>query len=231
MITGTAAGVPYVALPPRTGRRLVLVWHLLGEPGTPADMARALPLTDVDAWRVHLPLPAVPVDGDPVRDWYAPLVTAGVAAVAPVVAALRADLGCDDGPVDLVGGSAGGHIALLTAVSGTVPVRRVAALNPAVTVQSVIAACLDEGLLDAYDWTPASTTAADPLDVTARADRLTAPLLLLRGEHEYAAFRPVQDRLHAAVPASELVEVPGLPHMLVSSLDVVGAEVTAWLTG
>ncbi|CCH31562.1 hypothetical protein ABZ816_04700 [Actinosynnema sp. NPDC047251] len=228
-ITGTAAGVPYVALPPRTGGRLVLVWHLIGEPATPQDMAKALPLTGVDAWRVYLPLPAPPQTGDAVTDFYAPLVTTAVDQVAPVVAALRAELGCDDGPVDLVGGSAGGHIALLTALDAVVPVRRVAALNPAVSAQAVVQASIDAGLLASYDWTPAATEAARPLDVLARADQLRAPLLVVRGEHEYPAFRPVQDRLHAAVPGSKLVDVPDLPHMLVTQLDVVEREVVTWL--
>ncbi|MEU4803775.1 hypothetical protein [Actinosynnema sp. NPDC023587] len=228
-IKGTAAGVPYVALPPQSGRRLVLVWHLMGEPGTPQDMARALPLAGVDAWRVYLPLAASRQDGDPLADGYASVVTSGVAAVGPVVAALRAGLGCDDGPVDVVGGSAGGHIALLTAVGDAVPVRRVAVVNPAVSAQAVLQASLDAGLLDSYDWTPASTAAVEPLDVLARAERLTAPLLVVRGEHEYPAFRSAQERLHATVPGSRLVDVPELPHMLTSRLDVVEAEVVAWL--
>ena len=42
MPTGTAAGVPYVALPPTTGRAdapLVVAWHLLDPPRTPEAFA------------------------------------------------------------------------------------------------------------------------------------------------------------------------------------------------
>ncbi|WP_433274167.1 alpha/beta fold hydrolase [Actinosynnema sp. CS-041913] len=227
-IRGTAAGVPYVASPPRAGRRLVLVWHLMGEPGSPEAMAEALPLDGVDAWRVYLALPPWREGGDGLVDAYAPMVSGAVERVPSVVAELRGSLSCDDGPVDVVGGSAGGHVALLTAVSGAVAVRRVAVVNPAVTAQAVVEASLGVHL-DSYEWTPEALAAAGPLDVVARARALTVPLLVVRGEHEYPAFRAAQAVLHAAVPGSRLVDVPGLPHMLVSSLDVVEAEVTAWL--
>ncbi|MEJ2852251.1 MULTISPECIES: alpha/beta fold hydrolase [unclassified Saccharothrix] len=229
MITGTAAGVPYVALPPRTGNRLVLVWHLLGEPGTPHDMAATLPLPDVDAWRVYPALPLRDPSPDFLLDGYAPLVTEAADAVPDLVTALRGELGCA-GPVDVVGGSAGGHVALLTAVRGDVPVRRVAVVNPAVTAESVVEASVSAGFLPAYDWTPAARAAAAPLDVLAAADQLTAPLLVVRGEQEYPAFRPVQHQLCEAVPGSKLVDVTGLAHMLVTRTDEVAAEVGAWLT-
>ncbi|GAB2958856.1 hypothetical protein [Saccharothrix stipae] len=182
MITGEA-GVRFVAAPPaRGGRRLVVVWHLLGEPGTPEAMAEALPLTGVDAWRLYAALPAWGEGPDPVADGYAAMVESAVAAMPALVEAARDRLGCDDGPVDLVGGSAGGHVCLVTAARDVVAVRRV--------------------------------------DV---------PLLVVRGEGEYAAFRPVQAALCAAVPGARLVDVPGLAHMLVAARDVVDAEVTAWL--
>lgn len=228
MITGTAAGVPYVALPPRTGRRLVLAWHLLGEPGTPQDMAATLPLPEVDAWRVYPALPLREPRPDFLLDGYAPLVTEAADVVPDLVTALRAELGCA-GPVDVVGGSAGGHVALLTAVRGEVPVRRVAVVNPAVTAQSVIEASVAAGALPAYEWTPAAHAAAAPLDVLAAADRFTAPLLLVRGADEYPAFRPVQQKLCDAVPGAKLVDVDGLAHMLVTQVDEVRAEVGAWL--
>lgn len=229
-ITGEAAGIRFVAVPPTAGgRRLVLVWHLLGEPGTPEAMARALPLTDVDAWRVYPALPPWGEGPDAVAEGYVPMVESAVAAMPALVDAARRRFGCDDGPVDLVGGSAGGHIALTTTVRGLVPVRRVAVVNPAVTVPAVVRASIEVGALDAYDWTDASRAAVGPLDVLARADSLDVPLLVVRGEQEYPAFRPVQAALCAAVPGSRLVDVPGLAHMLVTAQDVVDAEVTAWL--
>ncbi|ONI86669.1 hypothetical protein ALI22I_23860 [Saccharothrix sp. ALI-22-I] len=230
MITGEAAGVQFVAVPPAAGgRRLVVVWHLLGEPGTPEAMAEALPLTGVDAWRVYAALPAWGEGPDPVVLGYAPMVESAVAAMPALVEAARDRFGCDGGPVDLVGGSAGGHIALTTTARGVVPVRRVAVVNPAVTVEAVVEASIGTGALDSYTWTDASRAAVEPLDVLARAEKLTIPLLVVRGEQEYPAFRPVQAALCAAAPDARLVDVPGLAHMLVTQQDRVDAEMSAWL--
>ena len=229
MITGEAAGVRFVAAPPaRGGRRLVVLWHLMGEPGTPEAMAEALPLAEVDAWRLYAALPAWGQGPDPVVDGYAAMVESAVAAMPALVQAGQG-LGCDDGPVDLVGGSAGGHVALTTAVRGVVAVRRVAVVNPAVRVQAVVQASIDAGAIDTYTWTDAARAAVEPLDVLARAEQLHVPLLVVRGEGEYPAFRPVQAALCAAAPDARLVDVPGLAHMLVTAQDVVDAEVAAWL--
>lgn len=230
VITGEAAGVRFVAVPPAgDGRRLVVVWHLVGEPGSPEAMAEALPLAGVDAWRLYAALPAWGEGPDPVVDGYVPLVESAVAAMPALVAAARDRFGCDDGPVDVVGGSAGGHVALTTAVRGVVAVRRVAVVNPAVRVQAVVEASIEVGALEAYTWTDASRAAVRPLDVLARAAEVDVPLLVVRGEQEYPAFRPVQAALCAAVPGARLVDVPGLGHMLVTARDVVDAEVTTWL--
>ena len=80
-ITGTAAGVPFTALPPAaangthgtgstdstdstgaTGATespapLIVTWHMMDAPCTDAAFAAALPLLGVPAWRVHLGLP------------------------------------------------------------------------------------------------------------------------------------------------------------------------------
>ncbi|MGM1063743.1 alpha/beta fold hydrolase [Saccharothrix sp. Mg75] len=224
-ITHTATGTAFTVLPPPTPTgRVVLVWHLLGEPGTPEAMAATLPLHAVPAWRVY---PALPVpDTAMAVHRYTTLVRTAADAVPDVLAALP---DWDGTPVDVVGGSAGGHVALLTAVRATTPVRRIAVVNPAVTVPAVVAASIDAGALEHHEWTDREKAAADPLDVLAHADRITAPLLVVRGQHEYPAFRPVQDALVAAVPGARLVEVPGLAHMLVDHADEVGREVTGWL--
>src|ERR671914_2363759 len=58
-ITGTAAGVPFTALPPADGgpAPLILTWHMLDAPRSDAAFAAALPMNDVPAWRVHLGMP------------------------------------------------------------------------------------------------------------------------------------------------------------------------------
>jgi len=58
--TGTAAGVPYLAVPPPEGTEnpgLVAVLHGLDHPNSEETMAATLPLQDVPAWRVYLGLP------------------------------------------------------------------------------------------------------------------------------------------------------------------------------
>ena len=62
-VSGVAAGVPYVALPP-AGRHgghepapLIIAWHLNDPPRSAAAMAAALPLSGAAAWRVYLDLP------------------------------------------------------------------------------------------------------------------------------------------------------------------------------
>jgi hypothetical protein len=71
-ITGTAAGVPFTALPPAVAAEgpvpLVVTWHMLDAPCTNAAFAAALPMTGVPAWRVHLGMPlcgARMLDGEP----------------------------------------------------------------------------------------------------------------------------------------------------------------------
>ena len=58
-ISGIAAGVPYVALPPEGEgpAPLIAVWHLLDSPRSEAAMAAAVPMAGVRAWRVYFGLP------------------------------------------------------------------------------------------------------------------------------------------------------------------------------
>lgn len=58
-ITGTAAGVPFTALPPADDgpAPLLLTWHMLDAPRSDAAFAAVLPLHDLPAWRVHLGMP------------------------------------------------------------------------------------------------------------------------------------------------------------------------------
>jgi hypothetical protein len=59
-VTGTAAGVPFLAVPPDGGPGLapvVVAWHLMDPPRTEAAFAAALPLAGLDAWRIYLGLP------------------------------------------------------------------------------------------------------------------------------------------------------------------------------
>lgn len=58
-ITGTAAGVPFTALPldGNGAAPLIVTWQMLDAPRTDAAFAAALPMLGVPAWRVHLGMP------------------------------------------------------------------------------------------------------------------------------------------------------------------------------
>jgi pimeloyl-ACP methyl ester carboxylesterase len=120
-IEGTAAGVPFVALPPDgvTGRApMIAGWHPTADPGSPAAMAAVLPLRGLPAWRVYFGLPGTgsrPAerveDWDLLLDGLAPMVEGAAAEFTDARAALQRDLPIDAGPVAVVGGSAGGWAA------------------------------------------------------------------------------------------------------------------------
>lgn len=148
-VFGTAAGVPFVALPPAgiEGRApMVAVWHPLGPAGSPAEMAAAVPLRGLPAWRVYLGLPrtgeravAPAPDADFVIDRYTPIVDRAAAEFPAAWAVLRERFPVGDGPVAVVGASAGGHAALTVLIRADVPVAAAALINPAVRTESVVA--------------------------------------------------------------------------------------------
>jgi len=136
-LTGVAAGVPYVALPPSSGSRrapLVVAWHLLGPPRSQHAMVAALPMARLSAWPVYLRLPMLAARAplsdpeDLVRcgaedlgfSLPSPVIERAVAGFPTVAAALRARLPVDDPPIGLVGGSVGA-VVLLTLAEGEVP--------------------------------------------------------------------------------------------------------------
>ena len=126
-VSGAAAGVPYVALPPagrQDGRKpapLIIAWHLNDPPRSATAMASALPLAAVAAWRVYLDLPMHgrrQLPGgleefmrlgyqDAVLKAFEPQVTRAVGEFPAVLAELRARLPVADGPIGLVGASTG----------------------------------------------------------------------------------------------------------------------------
>src|SRR6266567_4665033 len=137
-VSGAAADVPYVALPPAAPRRgrepapLIIIWHLNDPPRSAAAMASALPLAGVTAWRVYLDLPMhgrrqLPggLDEfmrlgyqDAVLRAFEPQVTQAVNEFAAVLAGIRAQLPVTDGPIGVAGASVGALPAQLVIADG-----------------------------------------------------------------------------------------------------------------
>jgi len=242
-ITGTAAGVPFTALPPSGATDgpapLIVTWHMLDAPRTDAAFAAALPMTGVPAWRVHLGMPmcgARMVDGrvdaiielarkDALMAFLAPFVHQAADEFQAALVALRDQLPVDDEPIGLLGGSLGGAVALEVLTTRRAPIKAVALVNPAVRIRSVVGLVMTgmTGSGQAYPWTAESRNTADELDFVARAADVTAqpPLLLVSGELDHPALRTdAADLVHAlreryAHPDEvELITVPDLAHPL-----------------
>ncbi|WP_370948495.1 alpha/beta fold hydrolase [Amycolatopsis sp. cg5] len=239
-ITGTAAGVPFVALGPSSTEPapLVLTWHLM--PGSAAEMAAAIPLSGLDAWRVHFDLPMFgkrQLDGgfaeffrlaseDNVLNIVEPVTERAAAEFGEAVAELRSRFSIADGPVGVVGGSAGGAVALEVLARAELEIAAGALINPVVQLPPAIAA--NERRYDvSYNWTAASRAVADRYDYLRRAGELKQDLLLVIGEDDDIAIREPAGLLHRELPDSELVRIPGLAHEI---YDEAGAPVGAAAT-
>ncbi len=180
-ISGTAAGVPFTALPPAQATDgpspLIVTWHMLDAPRTDSAFAAALPMAGVPAWRVHLGMPMCGermVDGrvdaavelirkDALMAYAAPFTFQAADEFPDALAALRDQLPVDDEPIGILGGSLGGAVALEVWARQRTAIKAVALVNPAVRVRSAIEVI--EALLgQTYPWTADSRKTADDLD-------------------------------------------------------------------
>jgi pimeloyl-ACP methyl ester carboxylesterase len=240
---GVAAGVPYVLRPPadrRPDAPVVLAWHLLDAPRTEVAFAAALPLAGLDAWRVYLGLPLSgarsPGDeevmrrafAEPVLQMHDPINADAVREAPAAFAAVRAQHGLGDGPVGVLGGSAGAGVAGGVALAGEVPVRAAVLVSPLVQLRPAVA-YLGRIFGRPYDWTPASDPVADRMDLVARAGELgDLPVLSVVGEEDDAdAFLHPAQALAEALPAGEVVTVPGMGHALAEEPGLAPAPQTA----
>jgi pimeloyl-ACP methyl ester carboxylesterase len=220
-LSGIAADVPYVALPP-AGRGdgdeaapLIVAWHLNDPPRSAAAMASALPLARVPAWRVYLDLPMhgrrqLPggLDEfmqlgyeDAVLKAFEPQVTQSVAEFPAVLAELRARLPLTDAPIGLVGASIGTLPAQLVIAEGAARVAAVALISPVIQLAEVVAAN-ERRFNVSYPWSDASRAVASRFDFVARADDIAArdpqpALLLITGAEDDRAFPLQTQRLHS----------------------------------
>ncbi|GAA2814075.1 alpha/beta hydrolase [Saccharopolyspora taberi] len=225
-ITGTAADVPFTALPPADGGSapLIVTWHMLDAPRSDAAFAAALPMHDLPAWRVHLGMPmcgARMVDGstdaivelfstDPLMSFLHPFVRQATEEFPAALASIRAQLPVDDGPIGVLGGSLGGAVALRVLAETGTPVFAGAVVNAAIRIRSVVDLFPGE-----YAYDAESGKIADSLDFVTKADAITAPLLVVSGEQDHPALRTdASDLVGALGERAELLRVPGLAHPL-----------------
>ncbi|WP_432538026.1 alpha/beta hydrolase [Kineococcus arenarius] len=252
---GVAAGVPYLALPPAgeptAATPVVLAWHLMDAPRTPEAFAAALPLAGVDAWRVHLELPmtgsrlpaggpeelAARAQSDAVLELYGPIAQQAVAEAPAVLAQVRADLGCPDGPLALVGGSMGAAVAFLVLLEAGLGAATAVLVSPLLQLRPLVESFAPRYGIE-YAWSPAADAVAGRLDAVARVAGFTAagrpPVLLVVGEDDdEEAFRRPAAALHEALSAAyadpgrvRLEVVPGMGHALAAEPGLEAAPQT-----
>ncbi|MEV7548166.1 alpha/beta hydrolase [Amycolatopsis sp. NPDC089917] len=226
--TGTAAGVPFTALPPdgETNAPLIVTWHMLDAPRSDAAFAAALPMHGLPAWRVHLGMPmcgARMVDGtmdaglalmreDVLMSFLYPFVRQATEEFPDALDSLREQLAVGEGPIGVLGGSLGGAVALNVLAETEIPVFAGAVVNAAIRMRSVVDLFPGD-----YPYVENSARAVDSLDFLARADVLAerAPLLVVSGELDHPGLRADAVGLADALgERSELLSIPGLEHPL-----------------
>lgn len=227
-ITGTAAGVPFTAMPPADDgpAPLIVTWHMLDAPRSNAAFAAALPMNGLPAWRVHLGMPmcgARMVDGstdaivellqkDPLMSYLHPFVQQATEEFPAALASIRAQLPVDNGPIGVLGGSLGGAVALRILADTEIPVFAGAVVNAAIRMRSVVDLFPGE-----YPYDAESEKAVDSLDFLTKGGAIAgrAPLLVVSGELDHPGLRA--DALHlvdAVGDRAELLSIPGLAHPL-----------------
>ncbi|MFI9404108.1 alpha/beta hydrolase family protein [Nocardia sp. NPDC052316] len=252
-ITGTAAGVPFTALPP-TGAAaapLIVTWHMLDAPRSDAAFAAALPMEGLPAWRVHLGMPmcgARMVDGsmdaglelireDVLMSFLHAFVQQATEEFPAALASIREQLPVGAGPIGVLGGSLGGAVALRVLAETEVPIFAGAVVNAAIRMRSVVDLFPGD-----YPYDAESEKAVDSLDFIAKAGVLAgrAPLLVVSGEEDHPALRADALELVDAIGNSaELLSIPGLAHPLAEEPGIepapqlptaraVDAGLTAW---
>jgi pimeloyl-ACP methyl ester carboxylesterase len=249
-LSGIAAGVPFVALPPAGGSRpgapVVLAWHLLDAPRTEVAFAAAVPLAGLDAWKIYFGLPLsgsrMPPGGpaeiqeriaeDVVLRLHRYVVDGAAEEFPSAYAVVRKELGlADDVPLGVMGGSMGSAVAQLVLAGEERPARAAVLFSPVTRMRATIDA-LARHYGTTYDWTPASSAFADRTDFLARAAEIgRTPIRYVAGADDLsdAFLEPVAevtaelDRRGATV---DLQVVPGMGHALAAEPGTAAAPQT-----
>jgi dienelactone hydrolase len=242
-VTGVAAGVPFVALPPATrssaSSAVVIAWHLMDPPRTEAAFAAALPLGGLDAWRVYFGLPLngsrMPAGGpdelmrlaleDGVLNLQRPVIYGAALEFEEAFADLRHQFGIGTGPVGLMGGSMGAAVALLVLAESKVEVSAAVLVSPLVQLRHAVEA-MGRRFGTTYAWSQPSIEVARRLDFVARAGEVAEhghkpAILLIVGDNDDPGIVEPAKRLHEALgplysdrSRLELVAIPGMGHAL-----------------
>jgi pimeloyl-ACP methyl ester carboxylesterase len=248
-ITGHAAGVPFVAVPPagepRPDAPTVVAWHLMDAPRTEAAFAAAVPLRGLDAWRIYFGLPmsgSRPPAGGPdevmrlayedvVLSLYEPQVYGAAAEFGPAFAELRERLGLGAGPLGALGASIGAAVAQLVMAEGDYTFAAAVLVSPVIRMRRTVEAG-ERRFGTSYGWTAESEAVADRLDFVARAGELAAPaVLVIVGEADDPGFRePAAELAAALAPRAELVTIPGMGHALADEPGIEPAPQTPHAT-
>lgn len=248
---GTAAGVPFVVVPPESGppesepwpdAPVLVGWHLMDAPRSEAAFAAALPLAGLDAWRVYLGLPMMgarlPAGGmdeimsrgyeDAVMLMHGPVNAQAADEFDAALEALGARFGFGAGPLGLFGGSAGAAVALEVATRRD-DVAALVALSPLVALRPVVA-ILGELFGVDYRWSPESDAVAARMDYAARAAELgeTPVRLVVGSEDDPTAFlAPARDLAAGAGGPADVVVIERMGHALAEEPGLEPAPQTA----
>jgi hypothetical protein len=256
-VTGTAAGVPFVAVPPDRGPRpsapTVVAWHLLDPPRTEAAFAAAVPLQGLDAWRVYLGLPMtgsrMPAGGpeelmrlgyeDAVLNLHGPILDQAAEEFEGALNELRDRLELGTGPVAVMGGSDGAAVAELVLAESDVEIDAAVLISPVVQMTAVVDAVGRRFGVD-YAWSDRSREVARRIDFVTRAEALArrnnepAILLVVGEDDDIPGFRAPALALRDAVrnqyddpDRAEVVIVPGMEHALAEEPGIEPAPQTA----
>ena len=256
-MTGTAAGVPFVAVPPEeaaaTTTPIVVTWHLLDPPRTEAAMAAALPLRGLNAWRIYLGLPLsgsrMPAGGpdelmrlgfeDAVLNLHGPISDQAAEEFEPALTELRDRFALGAGPIGVAGGSLGAAVAALVLAESEVDVAAAVLVSPVVRLRSMVAA-MERRFGAPYGWSGRSEAIADRIDFVARAGEIVdrqqdpAVLLVVGEDDDVEGFRrPAIELRDALVERSgdrdraSVELVSGMGHALADEPGIAPAPQTA----
>ncbi|HEY0630507.1 MAG TPA: hypothetical protein VGC98_00510 [Thermoleophilaceae bacterium] len=255
-ISGIAAGVPFVAVPPASEQRpspVVVAWHLMDPPRTEAAFAAALPLEGLDAWRIYLGLPMsgsrLPAGGadelmrlgydDAVLNLQGPIAAQGAEEFPAAFDDLRQQLGLAEAPLGLVGGSMGSAIVQLVLAEATAGISAAAAvlISPIAQLRPAVDAT-GRRFGATYPWGPESLEVAARMDFVARADDIAhngrpAVRSIVGAEDDAEGFLHPSQRLRDALldrydgaPLADVVVVPAMGHALAEEPGVQPAPQT-----